>query len=89
MPGCTDDCYLYEEEHSILFANNAEQVEIEKELKNLEEGKSFDPSVLNYVVKRTCLGNFIKEEDELREECKSYRYIPGDLTVPERINIFN
>lgn len=92
MPGCINDCYLYEEEYSILFANHEEQMKIERQLKNLEEGKSFDPAVLNYVVKRTCLGNFIKEirsPDELRGECKFHRHIPGDLTVPERINILN
>lgn len=87
MPGCLDDCYLYLEEHSIDHLAPNKQIEIEKELEKYEKGEEYDFVLLKDVVKRKCLGEYLKQPDNLPSNCKHFWELREDLSVDARLAI--
>ena len=87
MPGCLDRCYLYREYHSIEYADDVIQKKIEEELEKYEKGESYDITWLKSIVKRMCLGNHLKDPENLPTECKHYSERAEDLSVEEQAGI--
>jgi len=78
MPGCLDRCYLYLEEHSMNHLNFETQKKVEIELKKFRNRESYDFTVLKDVVKRRCLGDYLKDENDLPTNCKHYWELPEE-----------
>ena len=87
MPNCLDQCYLYEESHSIAHLPPDEQIEIEEELKKLQNNEPFNPGVLNGIVDKKCLGEYWKDMNTLPSKCKHYERLFGSepSSVEERL----
>ncbi len=85
MPGCSDNCYLYWEDHSLEHLDPATQIHIEKELEKYNKGEQYDIHSLKNIVRKKCLGGYLKDPDNLPANCRHYWELPGDLSVKTRM----
>ena len=87
MPGCLDACYLYWEDHSIENLDPPVQIKVEKEIEKYNRGEECDLSLFQGIIKRYCLGGYLKDSNNLPRECRHFGEMPGDLTVDDRVAI--
>lgn len=85
MPGCLDKCYLYREYHSLEHLDRKSQIKVEKELEKYEKGEQYDTALLKDVVKKKCLGGYLKDPDNLPTNCRHYWDLLEDVSVQVRM----
>jgi len=87
MPGCLDNCYLYWEDHSLEHVDPATQIRIEKELEKYKKGEQYDTALLKGIVRKKCLGSYLKDPDNLPTNCRHYWELLEDLSVEARMDL--
>jgi len=90
MRGCLDSCYLFWEIHSIKnIKDESVRRKLLTEFEKCENGEDFNYQLLKGIIRRICLGNYRKDDDELREKCPYYMEIYEDLDYHDRIEILD
>ncbi len=87
MPSCLDNCYLYWEDHSLAHLGREAQRKAEKELEKYEKGEQYDTALLKGIVRKTCLGGYLKDPDNLPTNCRHYWRLVEDLSVKGRMDL--
>ena len=85
MPGCLDNCYLYREDHSLAHLDREAQIKVEKELEKYKKGEQYDIALLKDIVRKKCLGGYLKDPDNLPTNCRHYWELLEDLSVEARM----
>jgi hypothetical protein len=89
MSICLKNCYLYMEYHSLEFLPPDIQVRIEQELAKYEAGESYDAELVSKIVKRKCLGDYLKNANSLPDKCRHYWELIPPLTEEQRLKILD
>jgi len=89
MSICLKNCYLYMEYHSLDDLPSDTQVDIERELAKYEAGSPYDALLVSKIVKRKCLGDYLKDANRLPDKCRHYWELISPLTEKERLDILN
>lgn len=87
MRGCSDNCYLYWEDHSLGHVDPVTQITIEKELEKYKKGEPYDIALLRDIVRKRCLGGYLEDPDNLPANCRHYWELPEDLSVEARMDL--
>ena len=87
MPGCLDNCYLYREDRSLAHLGREAQIKVEKELEKYKKGEQYDTALLKGIVRKKCLGRYLKDPDNLPTNCRHYWELYEDLSVKARMDI--
>ncbi len=87
MPNCLNNCYLYVEDHSIETLDREDQKIIEDEIAKFDNGEECDTSLIRKAVKRTCLGGYLKDPENMPVKCRHHWELTGVLSTKERLDI--
>ncbi len=89
MSICLKNCYLYMEYHSLDYLPSDTQVRIEQELAKYEAGDSYDIELVSRILKRKCLGDYLKDPNNLPDKCRHYWELIPPLTEEQRLKILD
>jgi len=87
MQGCLHNCGLYREDHSLAHLDPEAQIKLEKELEKYKKGERYDTALLKGIVRKKCLGGYLKDPDNLPTNCRHYWELPEDLSVEARMDL--
>jgi len=89
MSLCLKNCYLFMEYHSTDDLPSDTQVDIEREISKFEADMPYDEALVSKILKRKCLGSYLKDPNHLPDKCRHYWELISPLTEKERLDILN
>jgi hypothetical protein len=89
MSHCLKNCYLYMEYHSTDDLSSDIQLDIEREISKFKAGMPYDEALVSKILKRRCLGSYLKDPNRLPNKCRHYWELISPLTEKERLDILS